>query len=192
MAYTNSDDVLAHFQGIDFDSGFVSDSIDEASRVVAQYELMTYGRTDQASDTKVVDYGTNFEDEGIEVDAKVWKLNSELNKKIVDGEQSLGTVDAVNTHELEFTEESGDMSFLIGSPYMVEDIARRSKAEEYKSAALLVGQMASSNAEVMQGAESVSVGEIEVEFGDIEEVANAVDKNQFEKKFYTIVGDYYA
>ena len=191
MAYTSPNDVLAHFDGISFDSGFVDETISEAARVVSQYSLMTYGYVDKESDSAIVDYQVAFDDEGIESGAKVWKLNNDREKEIVDGEQSVGTVDTVNTHELAFTEDSGDMSFLVDDPYMVENHARRRKAEEYKACALLVGQMAS-NAEVMQGAESVRVGEIEVEFGAIEEVADAVSGNQFEQRFFAIVGGYYA
>ena len=191
MAYTSPNDVLAHFDGISFDSGFVDETISEAARVVSQYSLMTYGYVDKESDSAIVDYQVAFDDEGIESGAKVWKLNNDREKEIVDGEQSVGTVDTVNTHELAFTENSGDMSFLVDDPYMVENHARRRKAEEYKACALLVGQMAS-NAEVMQGAESVRVGEIEVEFGAIEEVADAVSGNQFEQRFFAIVGGYYA
>ena len=191
MPYTSSSDVLSHFQGITFDWGFVDNAISEAARVVSQYSLMTYGYVDKESDSTIVDYQVIFDDEGIESGAKVWKLNPDKEKKIVDGEQSVGTVDTVNTHELAFTKDSGDMSFLVDDPYMVENQARMSKAEEYKACALLVGQLAS-NAEVMQGAESVRVGEIEVEFGDVEEVADAVSSNQFEQKFFAIVGGYYA
>jgi len=191
MAYTSSSDVLAHFDGISFDSGFVDETISEAARVVSQYNLMTYGYVDKESDSTIVDYQVAFDDEGIESGAKAWKLNNDREKEIVGGEQSVGTVDNVSTHELAFTEDSGDMSFLVDDPYMVENHARRRKAEEYKACALLVGQMAS-NAEVMQGAESVRVGEIEVEFGDIEEVAGAVSSNQFEQRFFAIVGGYYA
>lgn len=187
MANTTNTKVTSQFDGVTFDSDDVDDAISEASRIVSQYELMAYGSVDVASDSKVIDYSGRFVNRGIESGAKLWKINDSHRKIIVDGSPVSVTVDSVSDNELSYTDEN--VSFDQGDHYMVENMARRTRAETYKACSLLLSRIKSSG-KVADGVEVVQVGEIEVEFGDIEAVADAIDSNHFEKKFASIVGAY--
>lgn len=187
--FTSTDTTSQELVGGD-DESVIDQALDEASRLVESYKLMVFGYTDQASDNAVVDYSHDFINEGIETDTKLWKIDLAGNKELVDKEPAEGTVDSVETYTLTYTPEYSDFGFEADERYMVEDVARRKRAEIYKACALLFANLTSS-AEVASGVEVVQVGEIEVEYGDIEAVSNAIAGNPFENKFANIVGTGY-
>ncbi len=192
MPYATIDDVTSEFHGLDFDSELkkkIEDYLKEAGRVVSQYDLLLFGRVDVEETDKLIDYHTHFLNRDVRTGAYLWEASPDRERVISDGVLQEADITDVRRHTLTFDTIYGSVSFSTGDHYLVEDVSRREEAEKYKACALLYAKMRSQES-LIDGLEGVDVGDIELDFGDIESSADVIsaNNNPFEQRFRQIVG----
>lgn len=188
-SFTTSDTMTQSLTG-GADQSVIESALNEAERIVQDYRLMFWGYADGGSEGELIDYSSELSQEGLETGAKVWKVDEYGNKILTDNKPSEGTISMIDMYKIMFTPTYSNFSFKNGDRYKVENIQRRKMAEVYKACSLLLANL-TSNAEVSSNVEDITVGDLEVEFGSVEEVAKAVDNNHFENKFRSIVGTWH-
>lgn len=183
MPYAEEPDIESHFDdSVDLSNISISNYIEEAHRIVTQLNANLMGDVDLDEDSTIVDFSRDFEARSVESGAKVWKIEDE--ERVIDedaGALVSTTVNNVKTHRLELDDDL----FARGETYEVEDIARLTKAEEYKTCALIFNRVR--NKQQIEGQEAVTLGPAEKEFGDLEALTDAFD-NPFTGLYLSIVG----
>lgn len=186
MSYTTVDKVVDEFYGISFDDTTVIQRfISDVERIVAQYDLTIFGQVDASSIDTLVDYRTNFHQCGDLGNSKVWKATKDGKRIIEDDVLLVSTITSVQEHKLILDDVYGNVNFSKDDYYLIEDSPRRERAERYKAASKLLTLLRSE--QTAQGIEGVDVGDLSVDYGDIDMTSNTAN-NPFEDQFHSVVG----
>lgn len=188
MAYTDEAKVEKLFSGIDLDTGVVSTFIEDASEDVAGYDLTIQGSVARIDSSEIFDYGGHFTERGVTTSSTVWLGTYNYNTYQIERDwNSSGLISTTPTQVKTFSLVLSDASnFGQGDYFLVEDIARREKAERYRTASLIFDSLRT-NEDTVKGLTEVDLGDASLRFGDADEIFN-LKYNPFEKRFLAIVG----